>query len=104
MMKPRAQLDQRRQRTVDLDGSGCRFINPGNDFQQGALARPVASNNSQRLAPRNFKRGILHCQKIVEAGLMAKQLGEQLAQSIGTLLDNPEALADILQSNCGQTG
>ena len=41
----------------------------------------------------NFERGVLHRLKIVKAGLVTKQLGEQLAQGIRALLDNPEALA-----------
>ena len=70
-------------------------------FSSVLLPGAVASDDSQRLAARNLERDVLHCFEIVKAGLMPEKLGKQLAQSIRTLLDDAEALRDVLQPNYG---
>src|SRR5208337_1558518 len=49
-MEARAQLDQRRERPLDLDPPSRGLIYPRDDLQQSTLARTVAPHQTQHLA------------------------------------------------------
>src|SRR5271166_4876247 len=96
-MKPSAQLDQRSERTSDLNVTCGRPVHAGNDLQQRALTRSITPDEAQHLSLRDLERDVLDRIEIVVVGLVVEELGEQLAQGVRALLDDPETLSHILQ-------
>ena len=74
VMESRAQFDQRRQRAIDGDRTFGRPVDAGDNFQQRALARSIASNDADGLPMGYVKRYILDRLEIVIAGAVRKSL------------------------------
>src|SRR5215469_462990 len=83
-----------------MDASGSRPVNARNYFQQRALTGAIASYHPQHLSAGNFERQIGDGVEIMIIHFVTEELGKELAQGIGTLLNNPEALGNILKSHC----
>ena len=80
-MKAGAELDQRGNPPANNELAGARFGDAGHQFEQCALARPVAANHAQRAAGGNFDG------HVTDSGerFFGLQIANQAAREQGTL-------------------
>src|SRR5262249_20687311 len=109
-MKPGADFEESANATVDVDSAGGRFGDAVQDFQQGALARTVASNDAKHFtsvdveryifqSPECFVRGFSIAAKPVDqTPWQSHELVVQcfVARPTTALMRNPERLAQVL--------
>ena len=65
-------------------------------FSSVLLPEPLRPMMPSGLSAWNLERRILHRFEIVKAGVVAEHSGEQFAHRVRTLVDDAEALGDVL--------
>ena len=83
-VKSRAQFEQRRDASVDIDRAGRRMQDSGDHLQQRALARSVLSDNAERLAALHLEADVVERPEILVAlqTIQRQQLLEAVARRV----------------------
>src|SRR6185312_1919364 len=76
-MKTRAELDERRDATVDLHGPGRRLGDPRDHLEGRALARTVTTDDTDGRSARDAERDVLQCEKCLARPQIAKETAPQ---------------------------
>src|SRR4026209_1577022 len=63
-VEPRAQRQQARDVTDDIDDALVRLDDPGEDLQERALAGPVRPDDREALAGRALERDVAECPEV----------------------------------------
>src|SRR6185312_10628597 len=103
-MHSRAQFKQRGYGSMHLNPSGSGPIDAGDNLQQRAFARAVASDDADHLAFLNTERDIFHRIEIVILDGVTEEFGKQFTERVRTLMNDPKALSDVLNFDCKRTG
>src|SRR5262245_30872058 len=95
-MKTCSDLEQTSDSAADSGEARGRLCNARENSQQGALARPVVSNQAHRLTVLDFERNVFQCPDCragasVSTKRLSNRIGDHVAESL-VLLKFPDAI------------
>lgn len=96
-VKACAQFNQGRNPAGDLHPPGGGFVGPGHDLEQRTLTGAVATDDSRRFATVDRKRDVAERIEIFVGVAPAEHANEVFSHGVRPVVDDPKALADVLE-------